>query len=98
VIKVDEIENIDEEENKKESKTKEAKIQPKIKNEETQEEQNIKAFLQTSVNLAVIDFQVLPSKNGKILVVLDALGRPALNVSLYLSDQMIKKLISELEK
>ncbi len=95
---MEEIEDIDEEENKKESNSKETKIQPKIKNEETQVEQNIRAFLQTSVNLAVIDFQVLPSKNGKILVVLDALGRPALNVSLYLSDQIIEKLTSELEK
>ncbi len=95
---MDEIENIDEDENKKKSKSTEVKIQPKIKNEDTQTEQNIKTFLQTSVNLAVIDFQVLPSRNGKILVILDALGRPALNVSLYLSDEMIEKLVSELEK
>ena len=95
---MDEIENIDEDENKKKSKSTEVKTQPKIKNEDTQTEQNIKTFLQTSVNLAVIDFQVLPSRNGKILVILDALGRPALNVSLYLSDEMIEKLVSELEK
>jgi len=97
VVEVDEIENIDEEENKKETKPT-TKIQPKTKNEEAQVDQNVRTFLQTSVNLAVIDFQILPSKNGKILVVLDALGRPALNVSLYLSDETIEKLIAELEK
>ncbi len=92
-----EIEDIDEENNEK-TKTTETKVQPKQKIGETQADQNIQAFLQTAVNLAVADYRVIPSKNGKTIVLLDSLGRPALNVSLYLPDELIEDLVSELEK
>ena len=92
-----EIEEIDEE-NSKKAKPAEAKVHPKPKIEDGQIDQNIQTFLQTAVNLAVADYKIIPSKNGKTIVILDALGRPSLNVSLYLSDGLIENLVQELEK